>query len=121
MRKILSPFFIFVIFGCSSKHPRDILPASKMQAVMWDLVRADELADYKAIKDTSLNKWTNHAVYYQQILQIHQISQDQFKKSMQYYESHPTELQAIIDSLQAKAERQKREQPEQPTYPTDSA
>jgi hypothetical protein len=121
MRKILFPFLIFFLFGCSSNHPRDILSASKMQAVMWDLARADELADYKAIKDTSMNKWTNHAVYYQQILQIHQVSQEQFKKSMQYYQSHPTELQAIIDSLQVRAERQKRGEPQQPSYPTDSA
>ena len=96
------------------------MPPPQMQSIMWDLLRGDELAEYRGTKDTSLNKWTTHAAYYQQILGIHHISQSQFKKSLQYYQNHPPELQAIIDSLQAMAERQKRGQVEKPSYPVDT-
>ena len=120
MRKLFFLFLVLLFFGCSSHRPKDIMPPAQMKSIMWDLLRADELAEYKGLKDTSLNKWTAHAEYYQQILQIHQVSQNQFRKSLQYYQNHPPELQSIIDSLQGMAEKQKRTQVEKPSYPVDT-
>ena len=53
----------------------DILPQKKMQAVLWDMMRADQfLTDYVLNKDSSLNKITESLKYYQQIFAIHKIT-----------------------------------------------
>jgi hypothetical protein len=95
-----------LLISCSgSKVPKDVLPPQKMQAVLWDAMLADEMADYYGLKDSSLNILSRHAELYQKIFAIHKISKDDFKKSLRFYESHPDLLKPIFDSLQKKSEK----------------
>ena len=44
--------------GCKNNNgiPNSVLPQKKMQAILWDMMRADQfLADYVLNKDSSLN------------------------------------------------------------------
>jgi hypothetical protein len=114
-------FFILCCFlnACSAEpKPKNILPTKKMQAVMWDMLRADELADYYGGIDTSMRKWTVRVGYYKQIFQLHSITEQGFKKSLLYYQNHPSELQVILDSLQAQGDRAQKIESSKPTYPT---
>ena len=55
MRTGLLIITILFFAGCKNKNavPGNILPQSKMQAVIWDMMRADQfLTDYVLNKDT---------------------------------------------------------------------
>ncbi len=61
-----------------------------MQAVLWDLMRADQfLADYVFNKDSSLDKTTESLKYYQKIFAIHKVSKEEFQESFSFYQAHP--------------------------------
>ena len=62
---------------CTKKTgiPRDVLPQKKMQAVLWDMMRADQfLTDFVINKDTSANRDTESIKLYREIFAIHHIS-----------------------------------------------
>ena len=118
----MKPIYFLMIcclaVACSRPEPKNILPTKKMQAVMWDILRADEVADYYGGMDSTMRKWTIRAGYYKEIFQLHSISEQDFKKSLLYYQNHPSDLQIILDSLQAQAERIQKTESGKPTYPT---
>lgn len=95
-------YFFFLVTGCKNKEkiPDDILPPSKMQAVLWDMMRADQFfADYRVNKDTALNAEAESIKLYRQIFSIHNISKEQFQESFSFYQSHPAFLKGIMDSM----------------------
>ena len=57
MRIVLLPAFLIVLLAaCGNKNriPSGVLQPRQMEAVLWDLMRADQfLADYVFSKDTS--------------------------------------------------------------------
>ena len=103
MRTILLIFsFTYFIVGCKNKEmiPENVLPPPKMQAVLWDMMRADQfLSDYILNKDTSLKKETESIKLYQQVLAINHVSKEKFQTSFAFYQSHPSFLKTIMDSI----------------------
>ena len=94
--------FCVSLAGCknNNKVPGDVLPPPKMQAVLWDIMRADKfLADFVLSRDSGLNKETESIKMYEQVFAIHSITKEKFRKSFSWYESHPAVLQVIMDSL----------------------
>lgn len=70
---------------------------------MWDMLRAGEfVSSYVAYKDTGTNRFAATNAIYQQLYTIHKITEDQFKTSWKYYQEHPTDMKAILDSLSKK-------------------
>jgi hypothetical protein len=100
--------FVFSLLSCKSSVPKDVLPPQKMQAVLWDVMLADETADYYSVKDSSFRKLSKHVDYYQKIFAIHKISKEDFTRSLAYYTDHPATLKTILDSLQSFGERHQR-------------
>jgi Domain of unknown function (DUF4296) len=97
--------FLFILGGCKKKNavPNGILPPPVMQAVLWDMMRADQfLADYVLNKDTSKNKKNESIKMYEQIFGFHKINKEQFKRSYSYYRSKPLLLKEIMDSIQSR-------------------
>ena len=106
MRKFI-PIFFFALFfvSCFGKNrvPRGILSHEKMQAVLWDMLRADEFVGvYILAKDTSLNKKQESALMFDQVLRIHKCSREEFKKSLLFYQSHPAVFKVVLDSIYAR-------------------
>ncbi len=102
MRTGLLIIAILFFAGCKNKKavPGNILPQAKMQAVVWDMMRADQfLTDYVLNKDTALKKQTESIKLYQQILAINKVSKEEFERSFNYYKSHPLLLKVIMDSI----------------------
>jgi hypothetical protein len=101
--------FLTVIFisGCKPEVPKDVLPPKKMQAVLWDVLRADDMANVYALSDTSFYSFQKHAPYYRTILEVHSITKKDFVNSLEYYKSHPVLLKKILDSIQVVAERER--------------
>ena len=104
--------FLF-LYACSTKQsvPKDILPPAKMQSILWDTFRADEMALYYQFKDSSYARLTKREELYQKIFQVHHITKDQFKRSLQFYQSRPDLLKTILDSLQKQSDKALRQRP----------
>ncbi len=99
---LLIVFSGLLFVGCKNKNriPNDILPREKMQAVLWDMIRADQfLTSYVLTGDSSKDKTAESIKFYQQVLSIHQVEKEEFQNSLSYYQSHPELLKDIMDSL----------------------
>jgi Domain of unknown function (DUF4296) len=104
MRITLTLLIVALSFmtGCGNKDaaPRGILSHKEMQAVVWDMMRTDQfLNDFVLNKDTSLVKKEESIKMYKQVLAIHGLTQEEFRKNMDYYRSHPSLMKAIMDSI----------------------
>ena len=106
MIRSLSVFLlVFILLACSGKNkiPRDILSQPQMEAVLWDMISADEfVAGYVLPKDPSIDKKRESIKLYDEIYQIHKTNKDQFEKSLSFYQSHPNLLMDVLDSINAK-------------------
>ena len=104
MNRLLFFIFIFFLSGCQSSVPKNVLPPAKMQSVMWDMMRADEMAQYYIAIDSSFTKAAKSKEWYQTIFKVHGINKEDFKRSLQYYQNHPALLKKVLDSLQSFAD-----------------
>lgn len=93
--------------ACSGKQrvPGDIVPVNKMQNVLWDIMKSDEFIIHQSLKDSALKKHQESIRLYKHVLNTHNISEEDFKKSMNFYQKRPDLLKIILDSLQKKADR----------------
>jgi hypothetical protein len=118
MRKLPILFLAVLIFSCKSSVPGDVLPPKKMQAVLWDVMQADAIAENYAATDSTFRGLSKHVNYYQKVFAIHRISKEQFTKSLVYYENHPSRLRPILDSMQSFAQRLNEADTTQRPHPT---
>ncbi len=103
MRAVL-PIIIaaLLISSCGRKEgaPSGILPADKMQALLWDMMRADQfIGDYVVNIDSSLSRKDESIGLYREILDLHRISQEEFRESFYYYRARPELMKVIMDSI----------------------
>ena len=98
-------FIMIVAGGCSSNNsiPPGIIPADKMETLVWDLLKADEVINIKFQADSSINKIDTSYLLYSTIFQIHEVSEEEFKRSFEFYRSRPELLKPVLDSLQQRA------------------
>lgn len=86
--------------GRGTSVPAGILSAEKMEAVLWDLLRADQfVSNYVTTRDTSVNGHAKGPQLYSAILKKHGLTDSSFQVSMSYYKSHPKLLYPILDSI----------------------
>ncbi|MES1218049.1 MAG: DUF4296 domain-containing protein [Bacteroidota bacterium] len=100
--------FLVSVFlsSCSGRNsvPRRILQPSKMQAVIWDMVKADQyINNYANNNDSGFNKRAESIKLYQEIFRIHNISKEKFNQSFKFYRTHPRLLNIVLDSINARA------------------
>jgi len=95
--------------GCADKEsvPSGILPLSKMQTVMWDMIQADQYAALSVAKDSSghINNKTETLKLYEEVFRLHEVSREEFRKSYRYYLDHPELNQQLFDSLISQGNR----------------
>ncbi|HMK25332.1 MAG TPA: DUF4296 domain-containing protein [Chitinophagaceae bacterium] len=109
-----------IIAGCKNKNriPANIIPQKKMQAVLWDMMRADQfLADFVLNKDSSLDKRTESIKLYTRVFAIHHISKEQYERSFSFYKTHPALFKVIMDSLSTAKTEAPTEMIKQPVLP----
>ena len=107
--------FVFVIavliVSCSGPSvPKDVLPPDKMEAVLYDIIHADEFFDFYSLQDTAFQKKAKRISLYDSISHIHSISKETFQKSWRYYQDRPDMLKEIFESLYEKADTTKQKQ-----------
>lgn len=110
MRRLLVIVLVLAAACGKSKKADEILPPEKMEKVIWDMVQADEFMQTFVVKDSNkLDANAERYKLYQQVLQLHNTTKEQFKKSYDYYVARPGENKVIFDSLSAKANRRIQE------------
>src|SRR4051794_37538268 len=108
MKKFFVFIFILLLTSCSSGNemPKDVLPIDRMKIIIWDMSLADNMASEKYM----INKDSQRIMVtglYQKVFKLHKIDKTNFYKSYAYYESHPTVMQVLFDSVNAYGIRQK--------------
>lgn len=101
-------FFYLITFiscGNNNKIPKGVLMPDKMQAVLWDVIKADAYTAEIIKKDSSKNGTTENLKLQKEIFAIHQITKAAFFKSYDYYKTNPGQLKIIMDSIIIQAER----------------
>jgi len=93
---------LLLLVACKKKDrkPGNVLSKEKMQAVLQDMMRADQfLTDFVFSRDTSLDKKAESIKLYNQVFAIHRVSKEEFQKSFSFYQSHPELMKALMDSI----------------------
>lgn len=108
------------LFSCGSKDtpPKGYIQPKEMQTVLWDVIRAQYVASEMAKHDSTINTKEQTKILSDKALAIHQLSEEDFNKSYQWYVEHPKILQTIFDSLQIQKQREIKEAAEQEKNPT---
>lgn len=101
-------FFLLLsvsLIACSGTSvPSGVLPPEKMEAVFYDIIRADELVDFrKMIGDSTYNQFNNRTALYDTIFQLHSVRKEAFQKSLRYYQGRPDLLKEIFDDMQKRS------------------
>ncbi len=120
MARNLILIFVLFLFSCGSKDtpPKDLIQPKEMQTVLWDVIRAQYVASEMAKSDSTINTEAQTKILSDKALAIHQLSEEEFNKSYQWYVEHPKILQTIFDSLQVQKQREIMEVAEQEKNPT---
>jgi hypothetical protein len=110
---IIVSFSIFVSCGRKDEIPSGIIAQDKMQAILWDMMRADQfLADYVLNRDSSKKKETESLKYYAKIFALHQVSKEDFEESFSFYRARPALMKTMMDSIAAPPQTATVQQPE---------
>jgi hypothetical protein len=114
MKKIFFCLIPLLILVCcnNQKIPDNVLPPQKMQSVLWDMLQAEELANFQLPKDSTLSILDRHTMYYQKVFQVQNITKEQFKRSLGYYQTRPDLLKVMFDSLQYRVDSLEVKKPE---------
>jgi Leucine-rich repeat (LRR) protein len=108
MRKAIIYFFTAIcLLSCKSSDrvPKNIIKPEKMKSILWDVMRAQSLAQETAAKDTTLSVATQTKILSQKVFEIHKTDSVRFAQSYNWYVKHPETLKLIFDSLYAQKQR----------------
>ncbi len=111
--RCLGLFIIIVLASCGKKDkiPPGILEPDKMQAVLWDVIRADAFTTDFIKKDSAKNEEEENVALQQKIFSIHHVSKQDFYKSYDYYKSNTVLMKDMIDTMLVRAERDRNKKP----------
>ena len=109
MRLYILLFGLIVLTSCGndSETPKGILKPEKMQAVLWDVIKADAFTNEFIKKDSSKNPSEENMKLQQQIFAIHKVTKKDFYTSYDYYKVNTLLFKAMLDSMIARGERNK--------------
>lgn len=93
--------------SCNSKAevPEGILPTEKMEQILLDMVRADEIINRQIYVDSVYKTMGGRTRIYQDVFTKHKLTKEQFKKSLNFYQNRPDLLKIVLDSMQSEVKR----------------
>lgn len=78
-----------------------------MEAVLWDVLRAQAFTVEFIKKDTTKNDVEENLKLQQEIFAIHRISKEEFYRSFEYYKTNNGQMKVIMDTIVNRADRVK--------------
>ena len=105
---IIYIFFSVLLFSCYSvdKIPKNIIKPKEMKGILWDVMRAQTLAQQTSMKDSTITVVGETALLSKKIFQIHGTDSAKFVESYNWYVKHPETLKLIFDSLYTQKQRE---------------
>jgi len=109
--KIIPRFFLFLLLTLSVACVRDVdfrnkdkaatLDFEKMKDILCDVQLAEAVTKDKILKRDSFR---NNSIeeYYSTILTSHEVSEDDFERTLQYYIANPVEMQTLFYSVESR-------------------
>ncbi|HNU89169.1 MAG TPA: DUF4296 domain-containing protein [Ferruginibacter sp.] len=109
IRNLTCFLMLALLLSCGNKReqPSGILKPDKMQAVLWDVIRADAFTTEYIKKDSAKNDEEENLKLQQQVFAIHHVSKEDFYKSFDYYKKNSGLMKAIIDSMVSQADKKR--------------
>lgn len=109
MRNCIVFFCLLIFISCGNKNkiPEGILKPDIMQAVLWDVIKADAFTAEIIRKDSAKKTADVNLKLQQEVFTIHKITRGSFYKSYDYYKENPGKLKVLMDSMIVQAERNK--------------
>jgi hypothetical protein len=106
MRLIILILLVFV-FSCGRKDkvPEGVLEPAKMEKVITDLLMSESFAESYLLLDTSKKRDEWFTGELNKVLAIQDVTQVQIRKSLDFYKTRPDLFKVIIDSINARAQR----------------
>ncbi len=100
MMKYLIVIASIALFSCSgNKRPSDVLSPEKMGPVLWDYIRADAFTTDYISRDSSKNPEVENVKMQKEIFAKYKVTSEVFYKSYKYYEDHPEQMSAMLDTV----------------------
>ncbi len=116
---MIKRFLYLMAFGllisCSSKNkaPSSIIQPEEMKSVLWDVMRAQNLAISVSRSDSTTNTIAETKALTQRIFEIHKINAEDFNRSYNWYLRHPELMKVMFDSLYNQKQRANKMQLDQ--------
>lgn len=108
IRNVLAVFAVAVVlYACGNDDsiPSNVLKLDKMQAVMWDIVRADVFTVEYIKRDSVKNLQQENLRLQKKIFVLNNITHEQYYRSYEYYKSKPELMKALLDTMAARVNR----------------
>ena len=107
--KLMLSFFIFFFISCSTGFdiPTNIIKPSSMADILVDVSIAEGFSESFLYKDSLSKKDSVLKKEVSRVLQIHNISPNEFSKSYKFYSSRPIIFKMVMDSANARIIRGK--------------
>ncbi len=111
MKGIVFLSVIGLLLGCTQSNdiPADIIPKSKMETILWQLMQTDEFVTSTLIQDSIKGTDQQRIKLYQQVFTLNKVNKEEFNKSYKYYIGHPEISKVMFDSLATRANRSREE------------
>lgn len=93
---------LFLFASCNKKvadKPAQLLDKSKMEMVLWDIVKINVYGKNVLSKDTTLDVRDQMAALERGVFEKHKVSSEVFYESFDYYLRNPDVLVTIMDSM----------------------
>jgi hypothetical protein len=98
----------------SARIPAGIVEQAKMSAILFDISMAEGHAENAYFRDSAKSRDSILKVELDRVLAIHRVSQFDFLKSYRFYKSKPHLYKVMVDSLQARSQRDQQKMYLQP-------
>lgn len=94
-----------LFFSCSEEEiPEGVLDKGKMEDVMWDMMRADEMISVYTERGATFPGISQPPELYARVFRMHSVDKDHFNRSLKFYQSHPDIFQEVLDSLKTRSD-----------------
>ena len=105
IRCVLIFSILIFFYSCKESAPSGIINPQKMQEILWNVFKADALAQELAKHDSSRTLASENVRLTNEVFALHQITKEQFEKSYSYYAQHPDVLRTMLDSINVQQAR----------------
>lgn len=103
MSRIFLFIILFFLLSCNGKNhiPENIIKQREMEAIMWDMIKADNLALQRVRYNPTLDKNKEDIALLDTVFDIHKIRKSDFDRGLTFYQDHPEMMKIILDSIRS--------------------